>query len=158
MYNSLSIILFNFFWRYQSDVWGSLLESSRGALLISHVSSGDFACNASSINGWLRNLLWSQSSPAIQAYSTAAAAYGYLFISSHLLWAFSLMFLYSGRGYWQELIESTIWAHTKLFVVPSIQPRALSISQGRAVGISHYILGGIGCTWSFFISRSVFFR
>jgi photosystem I P700 chlorophyll a apoprotein A1 len=65
------------------------------------------------------------------------------------------MFLYSGRGYWQELIESLLWSHHKLNVVPSIQPRALSISQGRAVGVTHYILGGIGCTWSFFISRTI---
>uniref|UniRef100_A0A251VES0 Putative photosystem I PsaA/PsaB n=1 Tax=Helianthus annuus TaxID=4232 RepID=A0A251VES0_HELAN len=27
------------------------------------------------------------------------------------VWAFSLMFLFSGRGYWQELIESIVWAH-----------------------------------------------
>jgi hypothetical protein len=26
-------------------------------------------------------------------------------------WAFSLMFLLSRRGYWQELIESIVWAH-----------------------------------------------
>ena len=30
---------------------------------------------------------------------------------SLFVWAFSLMFLFSGRGYWQELIESIIWAH-----------------------------------------------
>ena len=44
------------------------------------------------------------------------------------------MFLYSGRGYWQELIESILWAHHKFKIIPYIQPRALSISQGRAVG------------------------
>jgi hypothetical protein len=43
------------------------------------------------------------------------------------------MFLFSGRGYWQELIESIVWAHNKLKVAPAIQPRALSITQGRAV-------------------------
>ena len=55
--------------------------------------------------------------------------------------------------YWQELIESILWSHHKLKVVPQIQPRALSISQGRAVGVSHYILGGIGCTFTFFLAR-----
>ncbi len=65
------------------------------------------------------------------------------------------MFLYSGRAYWQELIESIVWAHTKIKIAPHIQPRALSITQGRGVGVSHFILGGIGCTWSFFISRMV---
>ena len=62
------------------------------------------------------------------------------------------MFLYSGRGYWQELIESILWAHHKFKIM---QPRALSISQGRAVGFIHYTLGGVGCTWAFFISRMV---
>ena len=62
---------------------------------------------------------------------------------------------HSGRGYWQELIESILWAHYKIKVIPSIEPRALSITQGRAVGLAHYILGGIATTWSFFISRMV---
>ena len=65
------------------------------------------------------------------------------------------MFLYSGRGYWQELIESILWTHQKLGIIISIQPRALSISSGRAVGLIHYLLGGIGVTWSYFISRMV---
>lgn len=49
--------------------------------------------------------------------------------------------MFSGRGYWQELIESILWAHNKLKVAPNIQPRALSITQGRAVGVAHYLLG-----------------
>jgi photosystem I P700 chlorophyll a apoprotein A1 len=65
------------------------------------------------------------------------------------------MFLFSGRGYWQELIESIIWAHNKLKVSPIIQPRALSITQGRAVGVAHYLLGGIATTWSFFLARII---
>jgi hypothetical protein len=36
----------------------------------------------------------------------------------------------------------------------SIQPRALSITQGRAVGVAHYLLGGIATTWAFFLARS----
>lgn len=80
---------------------------------------------------------------------------GLIFISAHFIWAFSLMFLYSGRGYWQELIESILWAHNKLKIINVVEPRALSISQGRAVGLIHYTLGGVGCTWSFAISRMV---
>ena len=53
-----------------------------------------------------------------------------------------------GRGYWQELIESILWAHHKFKIMPHIQP------QGRAVGFIHYTLGGVGCTWAFFISRT----
>ena len=71
------------------------------------------------------------------------------------VWAFSLMFLFSGRGYWQELIESIVWAHNKLKVAPATQPRALSIIQGRAVGVTHYLLGGIATTWAFFLARII---
>jgi len=154
MYNSISILIFHFFWKMQSDVWGSL-DSTSGKLLVNHPTSGDFSFNSSSINGWLRNFLWTQSAQVIQSYSTSSASLGLIFLGAHLIWAFSLMFLYSGRGYWQELIETILWSHSKLRVFPQIQPRALSISQGRAVGISHYILGGIGCTWSFFIARVI---
>eukprot|EP00963_Diacronema_lutheri_P014569 scaffold3210_cov4495-Pavlova_lutheri.AAC.5 len=64
-------------------------------------------------------------------------------------------YYWSGRGYWQELIESIVWAHNKLKVAPAIQPRALSITQGRAVGVAHYLLGGIATTWSFFLARLI---
>jgi photosystem I P700 chlorophyll a apoprotein A1 len=36
----------------------------------------------------------------------------------------------------------------------AIQPRALSITQGRAVGV-HYLLGGIATTWAFFEARII---
>ena len=49
------------------------------------------------------------------------------------------MVLFSGRGYWQELVESLIWVHCQLQVVPSIQPRALSITMDRATGIIHFL-------------------
>jgi photosystem I P700 chlorophyll a apoprotein A1 len=78
-----------------------------------------------------------------------------MFLAGSLCLAFSLMFLFSGRGYWQELIESIVWAHNKLKVAPAIQPRALSIIQGRAVGVAHYLLGGIVTTWAFFLARVI---
>ena len=123
MYNCLNVVTFHYFWKMQSDVWGFVSIQKH----ISHYSQGDFSVNSITINGWLRNLLWSE--------------------------AFSLMFLFSGRAYWQELIESILWSHHKLKIIPHIQPRALSISQGRAVGFIHYTLGGIGSTWAFIISR-----
>ena len=60
------------------------------------------------------------------------------------------MFLFSGRGCWQEFIKSVVWSHVKLKVAPISQSRALSISQGRAVGVTHFPVGKIGCTWSFY--------
>jgi photosystem I P700 chlorophyll a apoprotein A1 len=149
MYNSISVVIFHFSWKMQSDIWGSV--TPQGA--ISHITGGNFAASATTINGWLRDFLWSQASQVIQSYGSALSAYGLIFLGAHFIWAFSLMFLFSGRGYWQELIESIVWAHNKLKLAPAIQPRALSITQGRASGLGHYLLGGIGTTWSFFLAR-----
>jgi hypothetical protein len=111
-------------------VWGTV--SPDGS--VSHITGGNFATSAITINGWLRDFLWAQASQVIGSYGSALSAYGLMFLGAHFVWAFSLMFLFSGRGYWQELIESIVWAHNKLKVAPAIQPRALSITQGRAVG------------------------
>ena len=151
MYNCISVVLFHFSWKMLSDVWGTVSSAGK----ISHVTGGNFGTSSLTINGWLRDFLWSQASQVIQSYGSALSAYGIIFLGAHFIWAFSLMFLFSGRGYWQELIESIVWAHNKLKLAPAIQPRALSITQGRAVGLAHYLLGGIGTTWSFFLARSI---
>jgi len=151
MYNSISVVIFHFSWKMQSDIWGTINREG----VISHITGENFAQSAITINGWLRDFLWSQASQVIQSYGSALSAYGLIFLGAHFIWAFSLMFLFSGRGYWQELIESIVWAHNKVKVAPSIQPRALSITQGRAVGLAHYLLGGIGTTWSFFLARII---
>ena len=151
MYNSISVVIFHFSWKMQSDVWGT--ASADGT--VTHITGGNFAQSAITINGWLRDFLWAQASQVIQSYGSALSAYGLIFLGAHFIWAFSLMFLFSGRGYWQELIESVVWAHNKLHLAPSIQPRALSITQGRAVGLAHYLLGGIGTTWAFFLARII---
>lgn len=151
MYNSLSVAIFHFSWKMQSDVWGTVMPKGS----VSHITGGNFAQSSITINGWLRDFLWAQASQVIQSYGSALSAYGLIFLGAHFIWAFSLMFLFSGRGYWQELIESIVWAHNKVKVAPAIQPRALSITQGRAVGVAHYLLGGIGTTWAFFLARII---
>ena len=150
IYNCISIVIFHASWKLQSDVWGTLNNGQ-----ISHITGGNFAQSGTTINGWLRDFLWAQSSQVIQSYGSALSAYGLIFLGAHFIWAFSLMFLFSGRGYWQELIESILWSHNKLKVAPAIQPRALSITQGRAVGLAHFLLGGIVTTWSFFLARII---
>ncbi|KAL5644404.1 hypothetical protein ACJX0J_003481 [Zea mays] len=119
MYNSISVVIFHFSWKMQSDVWGTISDQG----IVTHITGGNFA------------FLWAQASQVIH-----------------------LMFLFSGRGYWQELIESIVWAHNKLKVAPATQPRALSIIQGRAVGVTHYLLGGIATTWAFFLARIIALR
>ena len=103
MYNAISVVIFHFSWKYQSGIWGI-----RGQ---AYLSSGTFESNSVAINGWLRDFLWSQSSQVIQSYGSYAGSYGLMFLAAHFVWAFSLMFLFSGRGYWQELIESIVWCH-----------------------------------------------
>merc|ERR1711977_463670 len=123
MYNCISIVIFYFTWKMPADVWGTVSEGKISHLLEPFAADYD-ATQSYTVNGWFRDYLW----------------------------AFSLMFLFSGRGYWQELIESILWAHSKLNITPEISPRALSITQGRAVGLAHYLLGGIGVTWAFLLS------
>jgi photosystem I P700 chlorophyll a apoprotein A1 len=106
MYNCLSVVLFHFYWKLQSDVWGVFLEGR-----IEHVSGGYFSVNSITINGWPRNFLWFEATQVIQSYSTFISGYGLIFLISHLVWALALMFLFSSRGYWQELIESILFAH-----------------------------------------------
>jgi photosystem I P700 chlorophyll a apoprotein A1 len=146
MYNSISVVIFHFSWKMQSDVWGQI--AGDGSL--SHITDGNFARSANTINRWLRDFLWSQSSQVVQSYGSNLSAYGLMFLGGHFVWSFSLMFLFSGRGYVQELIESIVWAHGQLNCAPVVSPRALSITQGRAVGLAHYLLGGIVTTWAFF--------
>ncbi|MBL6740797.1 MAG: photosystem I core protein PsaA, partial [Synechococcus sp. BS301-5m-G54] len=112
MYNSLSIVIFHFSWKMQSDIWGTV--NADGS--VQHITNGNFAQSAITINGWLRDYLWAQAVQVINSYGSATSAYGIMFLGAHFIWAFSLMFLFSGRGYWQELIESIVWAHNKLKV------------------------------------------
>lgn len=151
MFNTIAIAVYHFSWKMQSDVWGTIDPDGN----IAHITGGNFAQSAININGWLRDYQWAQAAQVIQSYGTALSAYGLLFLGAHFVWAFSLMFLFSGRGYWQELIESIVWAHNKLNFAPAIQPRALSIIQGRAVGVAHYLLGAIVTIWAFFEARII---
>ena len=146
-YNTVSVVIFHASWYMQSSVWGTMSSGS-----VTHVVS-DFNSSGLLINGYLSSYLWSQASQVIQSYGTSSCGYSLLFLVGHFTWALSLMFLYSGRGYWQELVESILWAHSKIRLAISLQPRALSITQGRFVGLTHYLLGGILTTWSFFHAR-----
>ena len=148
--HAISVVVFHFSWKLQSDIWALTGNNNAGP-----ITSRNFASCSLTINGWLRDFLWSQSSQVIQSYGSPTSAYGLLFLGAHFVWAFSLMFLFSGRGYWQELIESIIWAHQVVITAPAIYPRALSIIQGRAVGVAHYLLGGIVTTWAFFLARAI---
>jgi photosystem I P700 chlorophyll a apoprotein A1 len=75
----------------QSDVWELFHR-----MVVFHITGGNFAKSAITINGWLRDFLWSQASQVIQSYGSSSSAYGLIFLGAHFIWAFSLMFLFSG--------------------------------------------------------------
>lgn len=118
MYNAISVIIFHFSWKQQSSVWAA---ANDGELV--YQTAGTFENEGITIGGWLRDFLWSQSAQVIQSYGSAAGSYGLLFLGAHFVWAFSLMFLFSGRGYWQELIETIVGralaTHTTFWAVLS---------------------------------------
>ncbi|KAL4191082.1 hypothetical protein AMTRI_Chr07g27870 [Amborella trichopoda] len=49
MYNAISVVIFHFSWKTQSDVWGSI--SNQG--VVTHITGGNFAQSSITINGWL---------------------------------------------------------------------------------------------------------
>ncbi|KAI5011362.1 hypothetical protein ZWY2020_013499 [Hordeum vulgare] len=136
MYNAILVVIFHFSWTMQWDVWGTISDQG----VVNHITVRNFAHSSITINGLM-----------VLPYLHMV----FFFLGAHFLWAFSLMFLFSGRGYLQELIESTVWAHNKLKIAPATHPSALSIIQGRVVGVTHYLLGGIAMTWAFFLERII---
>jgi hypothetical protein len=75
MYNSLSIAIFHFSWKMQSDVWGTVNASG-----ISHTPVGSKV----QIQQWLVTwFLWAQSQ-VIQSYGSALSAYGLIFLRRSL--------------------------------------------------------------------------
>jgi photosystem I P700 chlorophyll a apoprotein A1 len=148
VYNLAAVWVLGLFWRLEAELFGVAARDGR----LQHLTK-DFDLQATCIQGWLRDLLWSQASQVMQGYGTPLASYTLVFLLSHFVWSLSLMFLFSGRGYWQELVESLLWAHLKLRIVPALRPRALSITHGRAVGVAHFLLGGVGAFWAFFFAH-----
>ena len=108
--------------------------------------------------GWLRDYLWLNSSQLINGYSplgmNALSVWSWMFLFGHLIYATGFMFLISWRGYWQELIETLVWAHDRLpIVLWSEKPVALTIVQARFVGLIHFTVGYI-LTYAAFLIAS----
>ncbi len=113
------------------------------------------------IMGWLRDYLWLNSAQLINGYNPYGmnniSVWSWMFLFGHLVWATGFMFLISWRGYWQELIETLVWAHQRTPLANLIQwkdkPVALSIVQARLVGLAHFTLGYI-FTYAAFVIAS----
>jgi photosystem I P700 chlorophyll a apoprotein A2 len=112
---------------------------------------GQFDESSNYIMGWLRDYLWLNSSPLINGYNPFGmnnlAVWAWMFLFGHLIWATGFMFLISWRGYWQELIETLVWAHERTPLANLVRwrdkPVALSIVQARLVGLVHFAVGYI---------------
>jgi photosystem I P700 chlorophyll a apoprotein A1 len=65
----------------QSDVWGTLGPDGD----VAHITGGNFAQGSITVNGWLRDFLWSQASQVIQSYGSANSAYGLIFLGAHFI-------------------------------------------------------------------------
>lgn len=93
MYNCISVVIFHFSWKMQSDVWGFYNTNTN---TVEHISGGDWSVNAGTINGWLRNFLWSQAAQVIQSYgSSLSQPYLAMVSSSFSLISYGLSLLCS---------------------------------------------------------------
>jgi photosystem I P700 chlorophyll a apoprotein A2 len=112
--------------------------------------------------GWLRDYLWQYSGPLINGYNPYGmnniAVWAWMFLFGHLIWATGFMFLISWRGYWQELIETLVWAHERTPLANLVRwkdkPVALSIVQARVVGLAHFTVGYIVTYAAFLIGST----
>jgi photosystem I P700 chlorophyll a apoprotein A2 len=111
--------------------------------------------------GWLRDYLWQYSAPLINGYTPYGmnnlSVWAWMFLLGHLVWATGFMFLISWRGYWQELIETLVWAHERTPLANLVRwkdkPVALSIVQARLVGLVHFTAGYV-ITYAAFLIAS----
>jgi photosystem I P700 chlorophyll a apoprotein A2 len=146
MLNTIGWVTFYWHWKHMT-IWGG--------------NPAQFNESSNYIMGWLRDYLWLNSSPLINGYNpfgmNSQAVWSWMFLFGHLVWATGFMFLISWRGYWQELIETLVWAHERTPLANLIRwrdkPVALSIVQARLVGLVHFTVGYI-LTYAAFLIAS----
>jgi len=146
MLNTIGWVTFYWHWKHMT-IWGG--------------NPGQFDESSNYIMGWLRDYLWLNSSPLINGYNAFGmnnlAVWAWTFLFGHLIWATGFMFLISWRGYWQELIETIVWAHERTPIANLVRwrdkPIALSIVQARLVGLVHFAVGYI-LTYAAFVLAS----
>ena len=146
MLNTIGWVTFYWHWKHMT-IWGG--------------NPGQFDESSNYIMGWLRDYLWLNSSPLINGYNPFGmnnlSVWAWMFLFGHLIWATGFMFLISWRGYWQELIETLVWAHERTPLANLVRwrdkPVALSIVQARLVGLVHFAVGYI-LTYAAFVIAS----
>jgi photosystem I P700 chlorophyll a apoprotein A2 len=147
MLNTIGWVTFYWHWKHLT-IWSG--------------NQGQFDESSNYIMGWLRDYLWLNSSALINGYNPFGmnnlSVWAWMFLFGHLVWATGFMFLISWRGYWQELIETLVWAHERTPLANlakwSDKPIALSIVQARLVGLVHFTVGYILTYGAFLIAST----
>jgi photosystem I P700 chlorophyll a apoprotein A2 len=146
MLNTIGWVTFYFHWKHLGIWQGNVNQ---------------FNESSTYLMGWLRDYLWLNSSQLINGYNpfgmNSLSVWAWMFLFGHLIYATGFMFLISWRGYWQELIETLVWAHERTPIAALIRwkdkPVALSIVQARLVGLAHFSAGYI-LTYAAFLIAS----
>ncbi|MEA5463204.1 photosystem I core protein PsaB [Leptothoe sp. PORK10 BA2] len=146
MLNTLGWLTFYWHWKHLAIWSGNVAQ---------------FNTSSTYLMGWFRDYLWLNSSQLINGYNAYGmnnlAVWAWMFLFGHLVWATGFMFLISWRGYWQELIETIVWAHERTPLANLIswkdKPVALSIVQARVVGLAHFTVGYV-LTYAAFLIAS----
>jgi len=146
MLNTIGWVTFYWHWKHLAVWQGNVAQ---------------FNESSTYLMGWLRDYLWLNSSQLINGYNPFGmnnlSVWAWMFLFGHLVWATGFMFLISWRGYWQELIETLVWAHERTPLANLVRwkdkPVALSIVQARLVGLAHFTVGYI-LTYAAFLIAS----
>ncbi|AFY68635.1 Photosystem I P700 chlorophyll a apoprotein A2 [Thalassoporum mexicanum PCC 7367] len=146
MLNTIGWVTFYWHWKHLCVWQGNLAQFNEASV---------------TIMGWLRDYLWLNSAQLINGYNPYGmnniSVWAWMFLFGHLVWATGFMFLISWRGYWQELIETLVWAHQRTPLAQLVswkdKPVALSIVQARLVGLAHFTVGYI-FTYAAFVIAS----
>ncbi|CDN12238.1 photosystem I P700 chlorophyll a apoprotein subunit Ib (PsaB) [Richelia intracellularis] len=146
MLNTIGWVTFYWHWKHLGIWQGNVAQ---------------FNENSTYLMGWFRDYLWANSAQLINGYNPYGmnnlSVWAWMFLFGHLVWATGFMFLISWRGYWQELIETLVWAHERTPLANLIRwkdkPVALSIVQARVVGLAHFTVGYI-LTYAAFLIAS----
>ncbi|WP_204105609.1 MULTISPECIES: photosystem I core protein PsaB [Spirulina sp. CCY15215] len=147
MLNTLGWLTFYWHWKHLAVWQGNVAQ---------------FNENSTYLMGWFRDYLWANSAQLINGYNPYGvnnlSVWAWMFLFGHLVWATGFMFLISWRGYWQELIETIVWAHERTPLANLVRwkdkPVALSIVQARVVGLAHFTVGYIFTYAAFLIAST----
>jgi photosystem I P700 chlorophyll a apoprotein A2 len=147
MLNTIGWVTFYWHWKHLA-IWSG--------------NAAQFNESSTYLMGWLRDYLWQYSAPLINGYTPYGmnnlSVWAWMFLLGHLVWATGFMFLISWRGYWQELIETLVWAHERTPLANLVRwkdkPVALSIVQARLVGLVHFTAGYVLTYAAFLIAAT----